>query len=83
MEVEEAVEVSIRKWALDCAKKHKIAIPAKVMPHILKEFPQYAPHKKELMENVREICTQVNAMKDKQIRDEYEKHTFEGTTIYE
>ena len=83
MEIEEAVEVSIKKWALDCAKRHKIAVPAKVMPQVIREFPQYAPHKKELMENVRDICTQVNSMKDKEIREEHEKSTFEGTTIYE
>lgn len=82
MEFEKAVLLSIRKWALSCAHNYKIAIPIKAVEPVLKEFPQHAEHKKELIAVAREICTEINLMKDHQIRDELHKHSSNETVVF-
>jgi hypothetical protein len=81
MEFEQAVLISLKKWALKCAHNYKIAIPIKAVEPVLKEFPQHMEHRKELIAIARDICTEINLMKDHQIRAELEKHTSNETTV--
>ncbi|MFH1306978.1 MAG: hypothetical protein ABIH83_04990 [Candidatus Micrarchaeota archaeon] len=83
MEEDEALKICIRKWALKCAHTHKIAIPAKIIGNVLREFPHYKERRKELIKLMRGICIKVNKMKDKDIRKEMERHSFEETIVYE
>ena len=82
MEVDEALYIRMRKWALKCAHKYKFAIPNKVIARILREFPQLEDEKKELMDEVRKVCTEVNKMKDAEIASELEQSGDE-TIIFE
>jgi len=74
---------NIRKWALKCAHEVRFAIPAKVIVNVLREYPALVDEKGELMNIVREVCTEVNKLKDKQIEKEMHKYTYEETTIFE
>ncbi|MFH0927031.1 MAG: hypothetical protein V1822_00445 [Candidatus Micrarchaeota archaeon] len=83
MENDEALRASIRKWAVKCAKQYRFAIPNKVIVNVLKEFPHLQDEGGELMDLVREVCTEVNKMGDKEILREARKIDAGDTTVYE
>lgn len=83
MESDEALKTSIRRWALKCAHKYRFAIPNKVIVNVLREFPMLEDEKGDLMENVRDICTEVNKMKDTDIARELHENSADETLIYE
>ena len=83
MEVDEALYLSMRRWAIKCAHRYRFAVPNKVIVDVLKEFPRLEDERGELMDEVRKVCTEVNKMKDTQIAKEIEEKNSGDTIIFE
>ena len=83
MKVDEALYLSMRRWALKCAHKIRFAVPKEVIVGVLKEFPKLEDDRGELMEEVRKVCTEVNKLKDTEIAAELERNSGDETVIYE
>jgi len=81
MKVNEALYMSMRRWSLKCATQFRFAIPNKVIEHVLLEFPKLAKQRKELMDEIRKVCLEVNKLKDSEIRKEIDEIFFEDTVI--
>lgn len=81
MKVSEAMYICMRKCALNCALKYRFAIPNKIIDEVLEQFPKLGKDRKELMDEIRKVCIEVNKLKDNEIRLELEKNFFEDTII--